>query len=90
MGIKPAEFWCLTFAEMRLIAEGYNERERNKNYRAAMIVAAIYNVNRDPKKRKKAYTPEEILGEKKQKPEEMMEMAKDLTVIHDGEVSGVI
>ena len=57
------------------------------NYRAAMVVAAIYNVNRDPKKRKKPYTPEEILGEKKQTSGDMLEMAKSLTVIHGGEVN---
>ena len=49
-----------------------------------MVVAAIYNVNRDPKKRKNPYTPEEILGEKKKTA--MVETAKMLTEFYGGEV----
>ena len=68
------------------MVEGYNNRERNSNYRAAMFVAAIYNVYRGKDRKNKPYTPEEILGEKKQKPKDMLEMAKGLTELHGGEV----
>ena len=51
-----------------------------------MIVAAIYNVNRDVKKKKEPYTPAEILGEPKQKPVDMIETAKTLTEFYGGEV----
>ena len=71
---------------MKLLMQGYNERERNDNYRAAMVVAAIYNVNRDQKKKKEPYTPAEILGETKQKPVDMVETAKTLTEFYGGEV----
>ena len=50
-----------------------------------MVVAAIYNVNRDPKKRKNPFTPEEILGEKKKKAD--VETAKMLTEFYGGTVS---
>ena len=76
----------MTFAEMNLIISGFNERERRDNYRAAMVVAAIYNVNMDTKKRKKPYTPAEILGEGKQDKQNMIEVAKNLTVLFGGEV----
>ena len=46
-------------------------------------MAAIYNVNRDPKKRKNPYTPEEILGEKgrsrEQTPEGLALQARVIT-----------
>ena len=85
VGLKPAEFWRLTFAEFKLIVDGFVETERRANYRAAMVVAAIYNVNRDPKKRKDPYTPEEILGEKKETA--TVETAKALTELYGGIVS---
>ena len=84
LGLKPAEFWRMTFREINLIIDGFNERERRNNYRAAMIVAAIYNVNMDTKKRKNPYTPAEILGEKKEN--NMVETAKNLTEFFGGEV----
>ena len=82
----PAEFWRMTFAEMNLIISGFNERERRDNYRAAMVVAAIYNVNMDTKKRKKPYTPAEILGEKKNDGKDMIDAAKNLTIMFGGKV----
>ena len=84
LGLKPAEFWRMTFREINLIIDGFNERERRNNYRAAMIVAAIYNVNMDTKKRKNPYTPAEILGEEKEN--DMVETAKNLTEFFGGEV----
>jgi hypothetical protein len=76
----------MTFAEMKIMLDGFTERERRDNYRAAMIVAAIYNVNRDTKKRNKPYTPAEILGEDKQKPKDMLKTADHLTEFFGGEV----
>ena len=76
----------MTFAEMKVMMEGFSERERRDNYRAAMIVAAIYNVNMDSKKRKNPYTPAEILGEDKQRPTDMLATAKTLTEFYGGEV----
>ena len=89
IGINPDSAWRLTLLDIHVLMKRFNDDERRKNYRAAMIVAAIYNVNRDQKKKKKPYTPEEILGEKKQKPNNMLEMAKSLTRMYGGEVSGV-
>ena len=86
----PAEFWRMTFAEMNLIISGFNERERRDNHRAAMVVAALYNVNMNTKKRKKPYTPAEILGEDKQD-QSMIEVAKNLTIMFGGKVGdGVV
>ena len=81
--LKPAEFWRMTFKEINLIIKGFNERERRDNYRAAMIVAAIYNTGTDISKRK-PYTPAEILGEKQET--DMVETARNLTEFFGGEV----
>jgi len=63
-----------------------NNEYRN-NYRAAMVVSAIYNVNRDPKKRKKPYTPDEILGVKKEEEKrDMLETAKQWVAVKEGEI----
>ena len=86
IGLKPEEFWRSNFRELKLLVEAHNRRERNNNYRAAMVMAAIYNVNRGKDRKNKPYTPEEILGEKKQQPSDMVEMAKGLTELHGGEV----
>ena len=52
-----------------------------------MIVAAIYNVNRGKSRKNKPYTPEEILGVKReQKPEEMLDVARKITQRFGGEV----
>jgi len=56
-----------------------------------MIVAAIYNVNRDPKKRRNPYTPEDILGVKRQEREmtadDLMNKAKIITAQFGGKVN---
>ena len=70
-----------------MLAEEAGEIEQRLNYRAAMVVAAIYNVNRDPKKRKKPYTPEEILGIKKQRTGDMKAQAEAITGYLGGKVS---
>ena len=54
---------------------------------SACIVAAIYNVNRDPKKRKKPYTPFDFMPKEKveKSPEELLEQVKILHRMFGGE-----
>lgn len=82
-GLTPHEAWRLTIPEYGALMEQLNSQERRQNYRAAMVVSAIFNVNRDPKKRKNPFTPEEILGEKgqskEQTPEGLLNKAKMIT-----------
>ena len=84
-GLSPDDAWRLTLPEINHLANYAETRERAKYYRAAMVVSAIYNVNMDTKKRKKPFTPEEILGEKKGG--DMIETVKMLTALHGGTVS---
>jgi hypothetical protein len=87
-GLTPDDAWRLTLPEINQLANYAEIKEHNKYYRAAMIVSAIYNVNRDTTKRKEPYTPEDILGESKQGSEEekLVEKAKVLTEFFGGEV----
>ena len=86
-GLTPDDAWRLTLPEINQLANYAEVKEHNKYYRAAMIVSAIYNVNRDSSKRKEPYTPEDILGGSKQTSEEkMVEKAKVLTEFFGGEV----
>lgn len=89
-GVDTDKAWRLTIPDLNVLSKRLTDSEYRMNYRAAMVVAAIYNVNRDPKKRKKPYTPEEILGKGKQETSDMLSMAKRLTEAHDGEISGVV
>ena len=86
LGLSCGDAWRLTLSEINHLVNYTEKREYILNYRAAMIVAAIYNVNRDVKKKKEPYTPAEILGEPKQKPVDMIETAKTLTEFYGGEV----
>jgi hypothetical protein len=88
IGINPDRAWRLTILDIHVLMKRFKDDERRKNYRAAMIVAAIFNVNRNPKKQKNPYTPEEILGEKKEKKDnDMLQTAKSLTKLFGGEVT---
>lgn len=56
LNCSPREFDALT-ERLRTLRE-------DARYNAAMVVAAIYTVNRDPDKRPEGFTPEDILGKK--------------------------
>jgi hypothetical protein len=55
-------------AQFNALVDQYKAKERAKSYRAAMICSVIAEVNRDHKRRKKPFTPEDFLPkEKKEK-----------------------
>ena len=85
-GLTPDDAWRLTLPELNYLVNYAEIKEHNKYYRAAMIVAAIYNVNRDTSKRKEPYTPEDILGKSKNSEDKLIEKAKVLTEFFGGEV----
>ena len=85
-GLTPKDAWRLTLSDLNYLVNYAEIKEYNKYYRAAMIVAAIYNVNRDVDKRKEPYTPEDILGKGKDANDKLIEKAKVLTEFFGGEV----
>lgn len=64
------------------MVEAYGDEQYKTNYRFASIVAAIYEVNRNRKKRKQAFTPEDFIGkkDKKQSTEDMIAVARNATL----------
>lgn len=56
MGLRPSEFWDMTFWEFSQFAHGFVDRDRLEWSRTASIMALIANVNRDSKRRPEAFT----------------------------------
>lgn len=100
IGLKPWEFWALTFAEFQMILDGYVEnknyenenikiKEHNENVRNALLCSTIMNAQRTSDKQK-VYTIEDFLltGEKKAKEpksdEELLKMVKVLNKAFGG------
>lgn len=64
-----------------------NALQEAEMYRASFIVSAIYNVNRDTRKRPEPFTPQDFMGKRateKQTPNEMFEMVKHLHAAFGG------
>ena len=68
------------------LTQRYNEDKKAEQYQTAMICATVLNANLEKFKRKKPYTPAEVLGEVEHKPEKLLETAKSLTEFYGGEV----
>ena len=81
-GLSPAEARWLTLPQFKVLMKRVNEKEEAKYYRIAMVISAIYNVNRDAKS--KPITPDQVLG--KNQEGGLMETATMLTELHGGEV----
>lgn len=64
-----------------------NALQEAEMYRAAFIVSAIYNVNRDTKRKPEPFRPEDFMAKRatnKQTPDEMLEMVKHLHAAFGG------
>lgn len=66
--LSEEAFWGLTLAQFNALAEQHAEVERRKDYRAALICSVIAEVNRDRKRRIKAYSPSDFMPQEKEKP----------------------
>ena len=51
LGWSPRQFWRATLPELLAAYRGYRQREDKEDLRAGMVVAAIYEQNRNPDKR---------------------------------------
>lgn len=56
LGWQPRVFWRSTFPELLAAYRGYQLREDRQDLRAGMVVAAIYEQNRNPEQRKEPIT----------------------------------
>lgn len=51
----------MTPRELRLTFDAYRHQQEKADFRAGVVAATIANVNRDPKKRKRPYRPQDFL-----------------------------
>ena len=79
----PSQFWSMTPVEYGHAVDGFSWRQEQETWRMASIVAAIYDQNRDRKKRRKPITAEDILGRKRKAgartPEEQLAVLRNIT-----------
>lgn len=85
-GISDAEFWELTLLKFDAIARRSNEVERKKDYRVAMVCAAIYEQNRNPKKRAEPYSPSDFMPKEEPTINDLVAKAKSITWMFGGTV----
>ena len=95
--INPILLYDMTPSEIKTALNGFAESEkretRNNNIRSGVIAAAIYEVNRNPKKRKQPYTWKDIFREPqeekpKQSPTEMKNICKTICKALGGKING--
>ena len=83
LGLRPREFWDLTFAEFAFVVKGENDRDRRLWEHTSSVMALMANSNRDPKRRPRAYTvddfnPYHIAENKPSRGHEVTQEQKDL------------
>lgn len=78
----------MTLAQYDSLAKEYVSEQEMLNYRGALICSIIAEVNRDPKKRSKPFTPSDFMPKKKMKltDKQMTDQIKALNIALGGEV----
>ncbi|MGE5589199.1 MAG: hypothetical protein ACM3ZA_01010 [Bacillota bacterium] len=78
----------MTPHELRLAFDAYRHQQERADFRAGIIAATIANANRDPKKRKRPYRPQDFLpryGRSVQTPEQQLRVIELLNAALGGE-----
>ncbi len=83
------QFWRLTLEEFNSLCHRHKEKQRAELFNSALICSVIANVNRG---KGKAYTPLDFMPKEKKKPKpmsinEMVDLLKQVTLAHGGEVN---
>lgn len=69
MGLTENDFWQLTLKELDALFKRNNKVQKRKRkeafYRSGIVASVIANCHRDPKKRKKAFKPEDFMPQDK-------------------------
>lgn len=63
-GLSSAQFWDMTQREIALHVRGFHWRMELEDWRTSRIVAAVYDVQRNPKKRRKPITARDFMPKK--------------------------
>lgn len=84
MGLSEEALWSLTLAQFNALAERHADEQEAFNYRAALVCSIIAEVNRNPKKRHRPYTPSDFMPKKKKAKVQLTgeQMKKQLAMIN--------
>ncbi|AQU06109.1 hypothetical protein B1772_04745 [Dehalococcoides mccartyi] len=81
------QFWRLTLKEYAALLKHHRINMEWQDYRAGLICSVLANINRDPKKHTKPYTPADFMPQKnptKMTPEQMLAQIKLLNTVYNG------
>lgn len=89
--MQEKDFWRLTLKQFCALAGRHTARLEREDYRAALVCSVLANVNRDEKKRRQPFTPEDFMPgkarpQKQQTTDDMLNMVKVLNAALGGEV----
>jgi len=79
--LSDADFWGLTAREFVRLMDRLGLKIERENYNTALIISAIYNTVRDPKKKNKPFEPKDFLPKPKQN---LLGQAEMLTELYGG------
>jgi len=60
LGLRPNEFWDMTFAEFAAFSRGVRDQDRRMWNHTSTIMAMMANVNRDRRRQPKPYRPDDF------------------------------
>ena len=64
LDLSDSDFWHLTLAQFNELSKRYHEKEEWLDYRAALAPWMLAEINRDRKKRTKAFEPQDFMPKK--------------------------
>ncbi len=76
------EFWNLTVIELNALIGRLQSTKEEFNYRTALICAVIANTARDPKRKPRAFTPEDFMPVKKSKRQTSKQMFANVLMLN--------
>ena len=89
LNLAEDDFWGLTLKEFNALAERQQNNHDWQNYRTALICSIVANTARDPKRRRKPFTPDDFMPHKQhpgQTPEQIFAQVQLLNAAFGGNV----
>ncbi len=83
-GVDAIKFWQLTPAELCLELEAWDKRQEIEDYRTGLICAVIAEPNRDAKRRKQPFTPQDFMpvrGSKRETSSPKQDWQEQLSIV---------
>lgn len=89
--MQEKDFWRLTLRQFSSLVSRHIIHQEREDYRAALVCSVLANVNRDEKKRRQPFTPEDFMPgkarpQKQQTTDDMLNTVKALNAAPGGGV----